>query len=40
MPALFTLWSEGFLPDDSPIFGVARREKTDDEFRAEMQAAV
>ena len=40
MPALFTLWSEGFLPDDYPIFGVARREKTDEEFRNEMQAAV
>ena len=40
MPALFTLWSEGFLPDDTPIFGVARREKTDEGFRHEMQAAV
>ena len=40
MPALFTLWSEGFLPDDTPIFGVARREKTDEGFREEMQAAV
>ena len=40
MPALFTLWSEGFLPDESPIFGVARRDKSDDEFRAEMHAAV
>ncbi|MDA1162433.1 MAG: glucose-6-phosphate dehydrogenase [Planctomycetota bacterium] len=40
MPALFTLWSEGFLPDDSPIFGVARREKSDEKFRHEMRIAV
>lgn len=40
MPALFTLWSEGFLPDDSPVFGVARREKSDEQFREEMHAAV
>ena len=29
MPALFTVWVEGMLADNVPIFGVARREKTD-----------
>ena len=40
MPALFMLWSEGMLPETVPIVGVARREKSDGEFRAEMHAAV
>jgi len=40
MPALFTLWAEGYLSDRSPVVGVARREKTDESFRDEMFAAV
>ncbi len=40
MPALFTLWHEGHLPNNVPIVGVARREKSDDSFREEMGAAV
>ncbi|MBI1314569.1 glucose-6-phosphate dehydrogenase [bacterium] len=40
MPALFALSSEGLLRDDVPIFGVARRAKTDESFRAEMREAV
>lgn len=40
MPALYMLWVEGMLPETVPIFGVARREKSDDDFRAEMHAAV
>ncbi|QDU81674.1 Glucose-6-phosphate 1-dehydrogenase [Polystyrenella longa] len=36
LPALFTLWKEGFLADNVPIVGVARREKTDESFREEM----
>lgn len=40
MPALFTLWAEGHLPNNVPIVGVARREKSDESFRAEMSDAV
>jgi len=40
IPALFRLWTEGFLSERAPIVGVARREKTDDAFRAEMAEAV
>ncbi len=40
IPALFTLWKEGFLADDCPIVGAARREKTDESFREEMREAV
>ncbi|MAT16575.1 MAG: glucose-6-phosphate dehydrogenase [Planctomyces sp.] len=36
VPALFALWKEGFLADNVPIVGVARREKTDESFRQEM----
>ncbi len=36
IPALYTLWKTGFLPDKTQIVGVARREKTDEEFRGEM----
>ena len=36
IPALFTLWHEGYLADHVPIVGVARREKSDEEFRAEL----
>ncbi|HET6326736.1 MAG TPA: glucose-6-phosphate dehydrogenase, partial [Planctomycetaceae bacterium] len=40
IPALYRLWTEGFLSERAPIVGVARREKSDDEFRAEMAEAV
>lgn len=40
VPALYQLAREGFLSSKSPIIGVARREKSDAEFRSEMQAAV
>lgn len=36
MPALFDLWHAGYLTDDAPIIGVARREKTDESFRNEI----
>ena len=40
IPALFHLWMEGYLSDQSPIVGAARREKTDESFRNEMFEAV
>lgn len=40
VPALFHLWTAGFLPDRCPIVGAARREKTDESFREEMFQAV
>lgn len=40
IPALYQLAREGFLSGKSPIVGVARRTKTDEEFRAEMKEAV
>ncbi len=40
VPALFALWKNGYLAEDSPIVGVARREKTDAGFREEMLQAV
>ncbi len=40
VPALFQLAREGFLPAHFPILGVARRAKTDEQFRAEMKDAV
>lgn len=40
LPALFDLWSDGYLADSAPIVGVARREKTDDSFRDEMYEAI
>lgn len=39
VPALYQLAREGFLSPKSPIVGVARRPKTDDEFRKEMEEA-
>ncbi|MEX1094475.1 MAG: glucose-6-phosphate dehydrogenase [Planctomycetales bacterium] len=36
LPALFALWRDGYLSDRSPIVGVARRDKSDDDFRREM----
>ena len=40
IPALFMLQKKEFLPPNVPIIGVARREKTDDSFRAEMKIAL
>jgi glucose-6-phosphate 1-dehydrogenase len=40
LPALFRLAQGGFLSETSPIVGVARREKSDGEFREEMFAAI
>lgn len=40
MPALFQLSRDGFLPQNCPIIGVARRTKSDDQFRNEMEQAV
>lgn len=40
VPALYQLAREGYLSNKSPIVGVARRPKTDEEFRQEMQKAV
>jgi glucose-6-phosphate 1-dehydrogenase len=40
LPALYLLWKDGYLDEHSPIIGAARREKTDEEFRAEMLKAV
>lgn len=36
VPALFGLFKEGVLPEKFAIIGFARREKSDDSFRAEM----
>ncbi len=40
VPALFNLYKDGFLSAPSSIIGFARREKSDDAFRAEMAGAV
>ncbi|MBL4883904.1 MAG: glucose-6-phosphate dehydrogenase [Planctomycetaceae bacterium] len=40
VPALYTLWKTGYLPEKSQIVGVARREKTDETFSKEMHEAV
>jgi glucose-6-phosphate 1-dehydrogenase len=40
LPALFDLWNDGYLSDEAPIIGVARREKTDETFRAQMFDAI
>ena len=40
LPALYVLWSNGHLDDRSPIIGVARRQKTDEQFRNEMRDAI
>lgn len=36
IPALFQLWKEGYLSSDSPVIGVARREKNHESFRREV----
>ena len=40
IPAMFQLSQQSYLSARCPIVGVARREKTDDEFRAEMREMV
>lgn len=40
IPALFQLFQQGFLNDSSPIIGVARREKSDEQFRNELQESI
>ena len=40
MPALYMLWAEDQLPPHYTIVGVARREKSEDNFRSEMHEAV
>jgi glucose-6-phosphate 1-dehydrogenase len=37
IPALFSLYRNGYLPEAMPIVGVARRKKTDQEFRDELK---
>ncbi len=36
MPAVYNLWRAGFLPENLTIVGVARRPKSDAEFREDM----
>jgi glucose-6-phosphate 1-dehydrogenase len=40
MPALYDLWHHGYLDDRSPIVGVARREKSHEQYRQEIYEAV
>jgi len=40
IPAFYSLFCEGLLPDDFRVVGFARREKSDESFRAEMRRAV
>ncbi len=40
MPALYTLMRLGMIPPACSVIGVARRPKTDEQFREEMAAAV
>jgi glucose-6-phosphate 1-dehydrogenase len=40
MPALYNLAADGDLPPAVTVIGFARRPKTDDDFRREMEAAV
>lgn len=40
MPALFVMFEQGFLPAETAIVGFARREHTDDSFRALMSEAL
>ncbi|HWL11278.1 MAG TPA: glucose-6-phosphate dehydrogenase, partial [Planctomicrobium sp.] len=37
IPALFSLARNGFLPEKMPIIGVARRQKTNEQFREELK---
>ncbi len=40
MPGLYSLAAQGLLPPESQIIGVARRDISDDEFRASMREGV
>ncbi len=40
IPAVYSLFREGLLPDDFSVIGFARREKTDESFRAEVREAL
>ena len=37
IPALFKLSQKGYLNERCPVIGVARREKTDEQFRNELR---
>src|ERR1700709_190674 len=39
IPALYNIAADGELPPDLAVVGMARRPKTDDEFRAELGEA-
>jgi len=40
IPALFRLHQQQYLPAGCPVIGIARREKSHDEFRSELQEVV
>lgn len=40
IPAVYNLWEAGFLPNRINVVGVARRDKSDNDFRAEMCEAL
>lgn len=40
IPAVYNLWAGGFLPERIAVVGVARREKSDGQFREEMCEAL
>ncbi|MBN2311394.1 MAG: glucose-6-phosphate dehydrogenase [Candidatus Hydrogenedentes bacterium] len=40
IPAIYNLWAAGFLPRKIAVVGVARKDKSDGEFRAEMCEAL
>ncbi|MCP4641261.1 MAG: glucose-6-phosphate dehydrogenase [bacterium] len=40
IPAIYNLWNAGFLPKEIAVVGVARRDKSDNEFRLEMCEAL
>lgn len=40
LPAMYRLWQKKYLPRQMAVVGVARRDKSDDDFRADVQQAV
>ena len=40
IPALFKLSRQGYLNERSPVIGVARRDKSDEQFRQELAGTV
>ena len=40
IPALFRLSRQGYLSQQSPVIGVARRDKSDEQFRDELKSSV